>query len=465
MTDDRWNKTAFFIITVLFLVPLACNFPSTASPSTPTSGVSPTPLVHGPSPSPEPTLTPHPTTSSKEESCIYQAALKSSALPYGAGLQTGANFTQSWTLTNTGTCSWQDAHLQFAGGTRFNGNPQAWQLPRTAPGQKAQVTLNFQAPAQTGTYRGDWQLVNDQGHAFGPQTLPVVVQVSSPIGSKTSTGDGSERSDGGGRLGSWLGKGILATINSLGVMPDPGDLSLYYRHPALASYVNLNRLPDLGSDQPFPDDNYYIDHPPLDMLARFGFTPYSGESDGAQLGNPPQKTAIGEAPKNPDQKLAVYISGTLKVTEYKVFKQRNLKSLRFHRRIILSQDRPSAGFKVSQCVSGNDDKGEIGTAHIGLHRKNRNEVWIGSHVSFSPGWNCATGQKSTTIFPRSRFDQPFQKDEFMIKIAPGEEKSVNRPWVNYPGNKVGSVKINLGFSVEYFDGPVGGGEWVTRRQE
>lgn len=437
MIDDRWNKLVLFIITVLFLIPLACNLPSTAPPSTPTSGINPTPLDHGPSPTPEPTLTPRPTGSGEGKTgCTYRAELVSSSLAYGARLRPGATFTQAWTLKNTGTCAWDKVSLQFVGGSRFGAGNQARPVPKAAAGNTTQISLNLQAPQQAGPYRGEWQLVNEQGHAFGPQVLPIVAQVHSSGGAANSGGSGSGKTEDGKKGGVSLPDIGLSALDRLGIGPDLGKLPLYIRHPALAWQLEMNDMPDLGDNVSDPLERYYINHPPIDTLVDAGLIKVDGQSE---------ESEAGTSPDNPDQNLVVHISGAIKVREYTFIKDVNQGKLDFvSKEIVLSEDKPTGRFEVQYCESGKDNKGEQATVIIGVHRRNGGEAWLGVHHNLTPQINCRTG-KSTDILPPYSYGAE-ATNEFLIKLTPGEQKDITKPWLQSPGDA--SSKLQLSVSVE-----------------
>lgn len=454
MPQDK-NTYIPVIIGTLLLLSLACNLPTRAYSSpdnlTETASSRATPIAQGPTPTAEPTLTPRPEEGEGSASCTYRARLNSSSLKHGASLTPSQTFRQTWELENTGTCRWQDISLQWAGGSKFNSSPKEWDLPATAPDDSARVTINMQAPGQSGTYRGDWQLVNAEGESFGPQTLPVLIQVSSPSGSSNPSSQGSGSNQGGG-LFPPIGNGLLGNLDRI-LGPNISNLPLYTRHPLLSSQLDLNNIPDLGSGQTFPDDSYYINHPPLDQLDRYGLNPLSGSSDEPETGEPPTKPEVGTPPEGPDKKMAITINGTLKVSEYKIFKQRNMSGLPFNSPWIrLGEERPTARFQVSHCEGGNNNKGEESTVTIGVHRTEDNKAWLGVHHGFMPAINCKNGNP---IY-NGKFDTGVTLDEFKINISPGQSKRIVRPWEGY--KLAGSSKLILEVHAQIYEGPIRQGE-------
>ena len=106
-------------------------------------------------------------------------------------LPPGFVFTKTWRLTNSGTCTWtSDYDLVFVEGDRM-GAPQSQPMPRpVAPNQAINLSVQMVAPQINGTYRGDWQLRNDEGELFGipgEVTFWVQIVVSAAIPEEGST--------------------------------------------------------------------------------------------------------------------------------------------------------------------------------------------------------------------------------------------------------------------------------------
>lgn len=77
-------------------------------------------------------------------------------------------FRKTWRIRNTGTCTWDPSYyLSFLGGERLSG-PRTLSLGETvSPGGEIELALNLIAPAETGTYQGEWQLFAPDGRPFG----------------------------------------------------------------------------------------------------------------------------------------------------------------------------------------------------------------------------------------------------------------------------------------------------------
>jgi len=135
---------------------------------TPTATIEP-PADATPSETPEPsaTLTPNPTSTS--QSACNQADFVSETIPDGTDFDPGETFTKTWTLENSGSCTWTAEYdLVFVKGDAMNA-PAATPLTSgtVAPGQTVQISLDLKAPVAAGTHRGDFKLRNQNGVLFG----------------------------------------------------------------------------------------------------------------------------------------------------------------------------------------------------------------------------------------------------------------------------------------------------------
>jgi YVTN family beta-propeller protein len=87
-------------------------------------------------------------------------------------------FAKTWRLRNTGTCPWGPTYrLAFLAGERMSG-PHSIPLRETVPaGGEIELSVDLIAPADPGTYQGEWQLIDPNGAAFG---IRPVVDIAVP---------------------------------------------------------------------------------------------------------------------------------------------------------------------------------------------------------------------------------------------------------------------------------------------
>jgi hypothetical protein len=111
-------------------------------------------------------------------------------IPDGMVFAPNTAFKKTWRLKNIGTCTWTTGYsIAYASGEKF-GNVASVALPSTvAPGQTVDVSVDMTSPAAAAKYRGNWQLVNASGVAFGiGATAKGVFWVEIVVSTGTSSG-------------------------------------------------------------------------------------------------------------------------------------------------------------------------------------------------------------------------------------------------------------------------------------
>ena len=159
----------------------------------PALAASPTPDLPVPTPLPTlaPLATPNPTsTAATSESlpatpaCTNLAEfVKSLSAPDNSAFKPEQSFAKIWQIKNTGTCTWtKEYSLVYASGEAM-GSPASVLLPNGVnPGETVDLRLNLIAPAEPGTYTGNWYLQDESGAVFGlgtdgTQPIPLTIVV------------------------------------------------------------------------------------------------------------------------------------------------------------------------------------------------------------------------------------------------------------------------------------------------
>ncbi|HEY44620.1 MAG TPA: tandem-95 repeat protein [Anaerolineae bacterium] len=127
-------------------------------------------------PKPEDTPVPPPT-------CTDRASfIKDVTFPDGTYVAAGEGFEKIWRIENTGTCPWTtEYHLVFTSGYSMGGlasMPLAGNIPS---GAVVDISVDLQAPAIKGSYKGYWMLRNPQNVLFGVGQManqPLMVHVN-----------------------------------------------------------------------------------------------------------------------------------------------------------------------------------------------------------------------------------------------------------------------------------------------
>lgn len=71
-------------------------------------------------------------------------------------------------MKNVGTCTWKTTYkIVFVSGDIMGGVQQLPLPAAVAPGQTIDLAINLVAPLSEGSYRGNWQLMNESGEIFG----------------------------------------------------------------------------------------------------------------------------------------------------------------------------------------------------------------------------------------------------------------------------------------------------------
>ncbi|HUH98931.1 MAG TPA: NBR1-Ig-like domain-containing protein [Anaerolineales bacterium] len=152
---------------------VVANFTLTAeSASTPTAALLDTPTL---APTSTMALTPAPTQTSRPgaiqtvlcDAYSWDDTTVDVNIPDNTQMTAGQSFVKTWKIKNSGTCTWGAGYkISYAGyDTQMSGQPQPLPLP-VAPGQEIEISVNFIAPAQAGSYTSAWTLDNGNGTAY-----------------------------------------------------------------------------------------------------------------------------------------------------------------------------------------------------------------------------------------------------------------------------------------------------------
>jgi hypothetical protein len=152
------------------------------------------------SPTPEATNTEAPT-DTPEAACDSIFFVTDVTVPDGTEFAAGSNFTKTWRLRNVGTCTWTtDYELVFDSGEAMGAPASQALAGSVAPGIEVDISVEFTAPNDPGTYVSNWKLRNDSGVVFGlPGPFYTEIIVNDPGSTSVElifTDFGSVRSNG-----------------------------------------------------------------------------------------------------------------------------------------------------------------------------------------------------------------------------------------------------------------------------
>jgi hypothetical protein len=84
-----------------------------------------------------------------------------------ASYSAGTTFTKTWNLKNIGTCTWNTSYKAvFISGSAMGGPASKALTASVAPGETLTLSLPLTAPSSSGTYKGIWNLQDDNGKNF-----------------------------------------------------------------------------------------------------------------------------------------------------------------------------------------------------------------------------------------------------------------------------------------------------------
>jgi hypothetical protein len=96
-------------------------------------------------------------------------------VPDDTELPPGVDFVKTWRIRSSGGVPWPaGSRWAFVSGDQM-GAPESVDLPATALGSTADVSVPMKAPETPGTYRGVWQAVDPGGNPFGARMFVLIV--------------------------------------------------------------------------------------------------------------------------------------------------------------------------------------------------------------------------------------------------------------------------------------------------
>ena len=124
--------------------------------------------------------------SSGVTSCDNSVYLSDVTIPDGTVLTPGATFTKTWSMQNTGTCTWSTSYsIVFYSGNAMSGVTTALS-ESVSPGGSINISVELAAPSAAGSYTGYWRLQNASETSFG-EAVYVQIVVSGNTATPTAT--------------------------------------------------------------------------------------------------------------------------------------------------------------------------------------------------------------------------------------------------------------------------------------
>lgn len=205
--------------------------------------------------------------------CVLNAALISESITPSNVLLPGQSFTKVWRIKNTGTCPWggtSTVRLNFMNGDQM-GATQYVAAPTTNPGEIAVFSASMVAPAEQGTYTGEWQMckgfcTNDYGLFFGPKVYANITVPSGPPPSAPPPGTDPDielqclNCPTVVTPGQQFRPTIRATLHTGALLESRGDMLLHTNDPYYTNFPHIGVVGNYyaGSTYNF---QFYAEHP------------------------------------------------------------------------------------------------------------------------------------------------------------------------------------------------------------
>ncbi len=106
----------------------------------------------------------------------YYALLVGENIPDGTTVASGSTFTKTWTLRNTGSCTWNPNYqLVFSSGERMNAPAGVAINAVIPPGGQVTIPVSFRAPSSGGSLSSYWKMRADNGALFAQVYLKIYI--------------------------------------------------------------------------------------------------------------------------------------------------------------------------------------------------------------------------------------------------------------------------------------------------
>ena len=100
--------------------------------------------------------------------CTTSARLAAENPPDATLLKPSENFWKTWTLENTGTCTWDSTYNLVYHSGDLMGGLTSYPLPEVvAPGVSKNISIYLKSPDTDGTYKGNWYIQTPWNTYFG----------------------------------------------------------------------------------------------------------------------------------------------------------------------------------------------------------------------------------------------------------------------------------------------------------
>ena len=125
--------------------------------------------------------------SSTASGCDDAAYVSDVTIPDGTIVAAGESFTKTWSIRNTGTCTWTtDYGIDFYSGNDLDGSATSL-TESVAPNETVYISVDMVAPSTTGDYVGYWRMFNASGADFGASVYVLITVTTAYTSTPTAT--------------------------------------------------------------------------------------------------------------------------------------------------------------------------------------------------------------------------------------------------------------------------------------
>jgi hypothetical protein len=117
-------------------------------------------------------------------SCYALTFIKDVTIPDNTKLKPSEEFTKTWRVNNSGSCSWEEGFsFRYFSGNKMDG--AAYTLTKEIKsGAELDISIDMIAPKTEGFYTSNWKMADDAGVFFGDNVY-VLIEVVTPAATKT----------------------------------------------------------------------------------------------------------------------------------------------------------------------------------------------------------------------------------------------------------------------------------------
>lgn len=177
-----------FTAVVLTLTEQAAHFSPTPEPTqTNTNTFTPVPSNTPPQATLPVANTAQVVNNSTANGCNDAVYVSDVTIPDGTEMAPGSTFTKTWSVKNTGSCSWDTSYqlVHISGETMGASSTKLTSVVNV--GLSGNISVEMTAPTKAGTYYSYWKMADSAGNRFGGQMYVMIKVTGSGTATATAT--------------------------------------------------------------------------------------------------------------------------------------------------------------------------------------------------------------------------------------------------------------------------------------